>query len=285
MDPSAPDASTDRALVTAARTLAMAGPGAGGPRLLAQLCDPGLGAEAVLAVLRLEPWLAARVLKLANAPFYGQGGQVGSLERALQLLGTLAVRSIGAAACLDLKALPAAGPAFDPVRFRQHSLASALAAQQLASALAPQRLGEAFIAGLLRHFGVPLMACAWPVAMADWQPPAAAAPEAVLAAERRQFGVDHLAAFARLVSAWSLPAWLPAAAVAPPAGAAPLASAAADPLPAVLAWADAAASQAGYPLWPNALPADGPVPAGLDPAQWQALVAQLPGQVLAMAGA
>ena len=257
--------------------------------MLALLCDPKVEIDALLACLHSEPALSARVLKVANSPYYGMAGRVGTVDFALRVLGLAAVRGIAAAGCLDRALPPRAGQAFDPARFRLHSLAVACAAQQLSRALNADIDGEAFMAGLLHDIGLLLMARAHPAAMATFAPPAGLAEGAALALERAHFGVDHAACAGLLVEAWQLPPWLRAAlvihhgalgrlpaesgvcgggdaAVNPPA-VAPELPAGLSRLPALLAVADHLAYAAGYALWGPLLSAGPPdLPPGPTPA-------------------
>ena len=282
--------------MAAARALGASVGGVGASRLLALLCDPDVEIDAVLACLHSEPALSARVLKVANSPYYGLPGRVGTVGFALSVLGLAAIRGIAAAGCLDRALPPRAGQAFDPGRFRLHSLAVASAAQQLSRAVNADIDGEAFMAGLLHDIGLLLMARAHPAAMATFAPPAGLAEGAALALERAHFGVDHAACAGLLVEAWQLPPWLRAAlvihhgalgrlpaesgvcggggggggdagaAVNPPA-VAPELPAGLSRLPALLAVADHLAYAAGYALWGPLLSAGPPdLPPGPTPA-------------------
>ena len=195
-------------VTAAARTLGGSG-GPGAARLLGLLIDPQADLDAVLKALHAEPALAARVLKVANSPYYRLAGSIGTLERAVQVLGLDAIRGICAVCCMDrLPTQRGAGP-LDPQRFRQHSLATAVAAQALARRVAPDLQAEAFIAGLLHDMGHLVQARLRPQAVA-WIGglPAAMSAEEGLQQERRLMGLTHDECTALLAQAWSLPAWL-----------------------------------------------------------------------------
>ena len=197
--------------VTAAAR-AMGSTGGGTARLLAVLTDPVVEMEEVLASLHGEPALAARVLKVANSPFYRQAGTVGTLDRAIQVLGLDAIRGICAACCMDRVPLTRAPGAPDPQQFRLHSLATAVAATHLARQLAPARQADAFIAGLLHDIGLVLLARLRPDAMAEIARLPATTPAATaLQLEQQLTGMTHADCAAQLARAWSLPAWLVAA--------------------------------------------------------------------------
>lgn len=274
-------------LKAAARALGASGGGAGAAQLLALLCDPEVETEAVRASLRSEPALSARVLKVANSPFYHQAGLVGTVDRAVQLLGLSAIRGIAAAGCLDRATPSRSGQAFDPDRFRLHSLAVACAAQELSRAAGAGIDGEAFIAGLLHDIGVLLQVKAAPAAMATFAPPVVASAADGLAAERAHFGADHAACAGVLVEAWGLPHWLHAALTLhhTPAQGAPAEGL--SGLPVLLQLADRLACRAGYPLWPLCEPTEVhefELPAGLSAPGLDRIVEALPAAVAGVSG-
>lgn len=236
-------------IAAAARALGASGGGAGTARLLALLLDRDVDVKAVLQCLRSEPALAARVLKVANEPFYGQPGQVGTLERAVQLLGLSAIRGVAAAGCLDRLAPPSKGTAFDPERFRQHSLAVASAAEQLSRLSGAGVEAEAFMAGLLHDIGLVLLARLRPQDMQRFAPAEGQALDLSLRQERAHFGATHLDCSVALINSWGLPDWL-GHALTGEAAAAP-ADSGLSTLPLLLSLADDAARAAGFGLWPG----------------------------------
>jgi HD-like signal output (HDOD) protein len=279
-------------LIAAARALGALGGGAGAARVLSLLYDPAVEIAAVLDCLRAEPGLAARVLKVANAPYYRQAGNIGTVDRAVAVLGLAAIRGVAASGCLDRLTPPRSGKAFDPERFRLHSLAVACAAQELASATGAAVPGEAYMAGLLHDIGWLLLVKADPAAMARYTPPSTADHATVMAAELAHFATTHEDCALLLTQTWAMPDWLAQSIVGHHAGdAAPLPGAppAARPsglaaLPGLLALADHAAQAAGFGLQADV--AVGPAPAGdhlgCSEAQLQALITTLPETVAAL---
>lgn len=273
-------------LSAAVRALGASAGGASASRLLGLLYDPDVDLERILHCLRSEPVLAARVLKVANAPYYGRSGQVGSVEHAVQLLGLQAIRGIAAAGALDRITPAKTGSVFDPVRFRRHSAAVASAAQGLSRRARCGVDGEAFIAGLMHDIGVLLLVKADPAAMAAFEPPPAGDQARAREAERRHLGLDHEAAGALIVESWALPGWLKTAVAGHHDEAAPCGEGI-EALPCLLRLADRMAVAAGYGLWPRC---EGPLEpallAGLKlgPEDIQALLETLPEGVEVLTG-
>jgi HD-like signal output (HDOD) protein len=149
---------TDAEIVKAATSLGVLGGGAQtAHRILAALCDASLGTREIADLVQREPGLAVRVLKVANSAYYGRSRDIGTLDQALMILGLDAVRGITAAACLD-RSVARRGQigAIDPKALVNHCIASAFAAEQLARASGRALAAEAFMAGLLHDFGVPV---------------------------------------------------------------------------------------------------------------------------------
>lgn len=123
--------------------------------LLSRLLDPGSTTGEVARLISNEPGLTARVLRVANSAYYGVSGSVATLDRAILLLGTDAVRGVAAAACLDRVAIRAisASP-IDLHTLVRHSLAVAIAAEMLARQRRRELAPLAFVAGLLHDLGI-----------------------------------------------------------------------------------------------------------------------------------
>lgn len=147
---------TNGDIIQAARSLGIVGGGNhSAHQILAMLCDPGLDARQVAEVIQRDPGIAARVLKVANSAFYGSSRNIGSLDRALLLLGMDTVRGIAAAACLDRGTPRRSHRApIDPRALTLHCVASAFAAEGLSRRTGRASPSEAFMAALLHDFGV-----------------------------------------------------------------------------------------------------------------------------------
>ena len=157
---------------------------------------PNANAASVGALVATDPALTARVLRLANSPFYGNARQVSAVNDAVVLLGMKGVRNL----CLLAGtypwlqgALPAYGLA--PGALLSHSLASAIGARAVAerTGLDPD---SAFTAGLLHDLGK--------VALSIWLKPADG-PIRSREDERRVLGFDHAQAGGELARRWNLP--------------------------------------------------------------------------------
>jgi HD-like signal output (HDOD) protein len=111
--------------------------------------------ERLVAVLRADPLLATRVLRVANSAYFGRKRTVGSIEVALAVLGTEAVSAITLAASFE-GVFAGRGPRDEMLQtLRRHGLWTAALARRLAhfDGQADCSGDEAFIAGLMHDLG------------------------------------------------------------------------------------------------------------------------------------
>jgi HD-like signal output (HDOD) protein len=117
--------------------------------------DPDSTANDLNKVISNDPALGARILKVVNSAFYGLPGQIGSINRAIVLLGLNAVKNIAIAA--SLAKLFRGGKIannFDARDLWSHSIASATGTKLLAKHAGLGLPDEAFLAGLIHNIGI-----------------------------------------------------------------------------------------------------------------------------------
>lgn len=116
--------------------------------------DPKSTAQDLHKVISNDPALCSRILKVVNSSFYGLPGQIGSINRAIVMLGLNAVKNIAIAA--SLAKLFRGGeltPRFGARDLWNHSVAMAAASKYLADQLKLGLSDEAFLAGLIHDIG------------------------------------------------------------------------------------------------------------------------------------
>jgi HD-like signal output (HDOD) protein len=117
--------------------------------------DPKSTAQDLHKVISSDPALCSRILKVVNSSFYGLPGQIGSINRAIVMLGLNAVKNIAIAASLaklfrggDLT------PTFSARELWTHSNITAAGAKMVANSLRLGLADEAFLAGLIHDIGL-----------------------------------------------------------------------------------------------------------------------------------
>jgi HD-like signal output (HDOD) protein len=258
-------------------------------RLLGALGQDETSAAEVRRMLDLDPMLATRVLRVANSAFYGQSRQIGTLERAVVVLGFDTVRAIAAAACLDQTLTKAGVSREDAAQLLRHSLFTAVAAQKIALALDEALGAEAFMAGLIHDIGCTAALVAQREGGLPRASSAASAPVAAAApAPGPDPAADHADLSRRLLERWQLPARLCACAGGHHGGAAAGADPTTTRLIDLVRTADGLAATAGWShaadLEAIARP-EAPPPLALEPALLESLLREVPVQVAKLAEA
>jgi len=173
--------------------------------------DPKSTAQDLHQVIANDPALCSRILKVVNSAFYGLPRQIGSINRAIVLLGLNAVKNIAIAA--SLTKLFRGGelcPQFSARDLWIHSIATAAAAKSVCDKLQLGLPDEAFLAGLIHDIGimVEMQACRDDLVQVfdDLNMDADGVPQNEMReVEMRIIGADHCAFGARLCEAWKFP--------------------------------------------------------------------------------
>ena len=102
-----------------------------------------------------DPALSARVLRVVNSAFYGLPGQIGSIDRAIMMLGLNAVKNIAIAASLSrMFKTNVVHDDFSGKDLWTHSVAVGAANKVLTNIMGLTLPDEAFLAGLIHDLGL-----------------------------------------------------------------------------------------------------------------------------------
>jgi HD-like signal output (HDOD) protein len=173
-------------------------------QLMAVMQDAECSGEDINRILGSDQALASKVLRLVNSSFYGLPGRVGTIQRAVVILGHATLRSLAT----GLAVAGSLGNRLPPARrqqFWKHALASAAGAEVIARRARLPDPEEAFIAGLLHDIGHLILMMALPAQHA------ASHSQGLLGdleAERAAMGIDHCRAGRQLLQHWKLPSAL-----------------------------------------------------------------------------
>jgi putative nucleotidyltransferase with HDIG domain len=168
--------------------------------------DPECGADEVARVIETDPGLTTRMLGIANSAMYGYSKEIGSVSRAVTILGTRQIR--------DLILTTAAAKAFDNIPtdlislddFWHHSIYCGLLSKHIAHTSNTPHGETMFMAGLLHDIGHLIMFNQIPeqihqILIETLQPGA----EQLFQIERRVLGFDHSEVGGALAKLWDLP--------------------------------------------------------------------------------
>jgi putative nucleotidyltransferase with HDIG domain len=176
-------------------------------RILAVTDSPNSSASDVARVLCEDPAIVAKILRVANSPFYGVTGRISEVSRAVVILGAVAIRNLVVGLCAQDSLSTAGADCGAHHLLWRHSIAVAAASDLIATRVDYDPPEEALLAGLLHDIGQ--------LAMATLQPKAF---EEVLSAdddtrdllqrEEDGLGVHHANAGEQILKKWQLPSVL-----------------------------------------------------------------------------
>lgn len=173
-------------------------------RLLATMNDPEYDIDDVVDLVRVDPTLTARLLRLVNSALFGNMRPITTVGDAVTFAGTRNLVKLVMVSCTATQFADTGSSTYaDSRSLWHHTVACALAAQHLAERVCANG-SVAFTIGVLHNVGRIAMSRF----AADWNPAAAAAaglPPDLLHVERFCFGIDHAKAAGIVASAWNLP--------------------------------------------------------------------------------
>lgn len=157
-------------------------------------------------VVMADQALSAKLLRVANSPFYSMPRKVSDIERAIALLGFREVRDLSLSiSVFDSLYMPTkAGAYFDRARFWEHCFVVAFLTRELARAQ-QQSGGNAFTAGLLHDVGKVFLDKYFPDLFRSIVSRVTSAGISFREAEQTLVGIGHDEVGAFLLKHWNLP--------------------------------------------------------------------------------
>ncbi len=169
------------------------------------LAQQDVGMQRIADLLEQDPALSSKILKIANSAFYGQSRAIGTIGRALVVMGLSAVKTLALGFSLVANLKRSEDESFDHIQYWRRSLFTATAGRALTARVGGAHREEAFMGGLLQDIGMVAMgqALGESYTRLAWQAGIDHASLCVL--EREAFGVDHAEVGAALAEQWHLP--------------------------------------------------------------------------------
>lgn len=175
-------------------------------RVLEVLEDETSCAEDITEILAADPIITARILRLANSPFFGSRFEIDSIHRAVVTVGFEAVKQLALATTVLDSLATRPQSALDPEDFWMHALGSAKAAQLLAFSTRQIAMPEScFTGGLLHDLGKYILSLSlgedYCVVLED----AANEGRPLDETEQRMLRTDHMEVGGWLAGHWNFP--------------------------------------------------------------------------------
>ena len=176
-------------------------------KIISVVDDPRSTARDLHNIIRNDPALATKILKVVNSAFYGLPGQVSELDRAIVLLGLSAVKNIAISASISrLFTSEKLSDIFSARDLWKHSVAVGVVTRQFTCLIGKRTFAEeAFLAGLIHDLGLLVERQAFPEQLAEVIQVAAKTHRPFTEVEAEIVGADHQALGAALAAKWKFP--------------------------------------------------------------------------------
>ena len=168
------------------------------------LDDPEHSRKDIAAVMRYDPALTVRLLRIVNSPYYGLPNPVGTISQALGILGEQELENLVLATSL-MKLSRELNARFDITRFWKTSVYTAVLARKLCPPSLLAWREDSFVAGLLLNIGKLPLYCKESALLAAVDAVLASGDGDEISTERQLTGTDHARVGALLAESWRLP--------------------------------------------------------------------------------
>ncbi|MDH5217111.1 MAG: HDOD domain-containing protein, partial [Gammaproteobacteria bacterium] len=170
-----------------------------------RMADDDCSISDIAEILQMDPVLSAKLIRIANSPFYSYPGKVEDLNRAVMLVGMNGLREL-VWACESIQQFSRSGLAPQKLdQFWRHSLYTAMAAKTLAAKCKHGFAERLFLTGLLHDIGILVMFSAIPTQMNWVWDVAVQQGRSLHVCERKELGLDHYEVGAEFLKLWQLP--------------------------------------------------------------------------------
>ncbi len=119
--------------------------------------NPKTSASMLGKLISTDQALTAKVLKIANSPFYGFPKKISTIDFAIIVLGYDALKEIVISISLVSSLQKKTDQIFDAKTFWDHAIASGVLARRLGRDLGYRVSGEVFVGGLLHDMGISVL--------------------------------------------------------------------------------------------------------------------------------
>jgi len=149
--------------------------------------------------------LSTKILKVVNSSFYNFPNEVRTIQQAVAILGTNAVRSLVLSFSFLNMERPEHGAGFHYGRFWEESLAAAVASKLIMAKVSDQDPDEVFTVSLLQNLGKLILACAYRETSDQLLEEAAGSEKRLLELEDERIGANHAYIGGEAAKRWNFP--------------------------------------------------------------------------------
>ncbi|UCD56362.1 MAG: HDOD domain-containing protein [Candidatus Hydrogenedentota bacterium] len=175
-------------------------------RILEVMNNPMADARDVEKEIMEDPIITAKILKVANSPYYGVDRNITTISQAVVLMGFAEVQNIAISVSI-FSCFSGPTQMFDRQQFWEHCFATAAAAEALQRRVSAET-NEGFVGGLLHDIGRIVLDQHFPHEFREIVGLAKSNNISLLEAERKILGVTHCDIGYWVTEKWNLPAIL-----------------------------------------------------------------------------
>ncbi len=173
--------------------------------VLRMMDDPFVDMADVTEVIKRDPAMTAKILRVSNSPYYGMKQHVGTLKLALVILGVQEVRNIVLGVSVFDTLRDGMQTGLVPETFLRHSFLVGGLSRKLGATLRMGIQGEAFVCGLLHDIGKLVLLRQLKTLYAHVLKSTGGHTLKLCEAETAQYGFTHADAAAALAERWNFP--------------------------------------------------------------------------------
>lgn len=160
----------------------------------------------IAEIIRRDPSLTARLLRLVNSVYYGLSNPIQHIEEAVFYLGVQQIRQLAMATPIIEEFQKLAGQTpFAWREFWRHCIGTAVLTRELVEAVESSSDEADYLAGLIHDVGKIVMAAAFPEHFVEIHRHLGSEPEDEIGVEAALLGIDHAELGARYLERHNLP--------------------------------------------------------------------------------
>lgn len=174
-------------------------------QLREKLDDPNTSFDDLADIVKTDPALSARLLKIVNSAFYGFSEKVDGLNHALNIIGTDQLTDLALAAIVTSKFQGIPRDLINMETFWMHSIGCGIAARKIAELVPDVESEKVYLGGMLHDIGSLIIYKETPDEAKKILLRCKESGESLFKTEKDAFGYDHAEVGALLLTEWKLP--------------------------------------------------------------------------------
>lgn len=174
-------------------------------QLREKLDDPNTNFDDLAAIIKTDPAMSARLLKIVNSAFYGFAEKVDTLTHALNIIGTEQLTDLALAAIVTSKFQGIPRDLINMETFWMHSIGCGIAAREITRSVPGVEAEKMYLGGMLHDIGSLILFKESPEDAKKILLRCKESGGNLFKVEKEILGYDHAEVGALLLTEWKLP--------------------------------------------------------------------------------